>query len=81
MEYLEGEAYLGMDGKTLEVGERGFHYLLNILLRGSTGGGTIQVTDMGPQIFDGEETQGGTYIVINKGEVEDGKVSVVRVLA
>ena len=53
MEYLEGEAYLGVAGETLEAGRSRSDSLSSVLLRGSTGGATLWGRDMFPHVFDG----------------------------
>ena len=58
-EYLEGEADLGTTRENLEAGVILFDSLGKKLLGVSIGSAPLRGIDMGPQVFDGEETQGG----------------------
>ena len=49
---------------TFEAGGSGPDSIGDVLLNGSTGGDTLQGRDMGPHVFNGEETQGGAYRVL-----------------
>ena len=58
MEYSQGEADLGTARENIEVGGRGSDSIAEILSHGSIGGATIWGRDMGPHVFDVEETRG-----------------------